>query len=88
MSYGGVTASATFFFDQEGRPVKAMADRYNDAKDRLQPWEVPNSEFGTFAGVRVPVAGEGLWHYDTGDYTYIRWRVIDVGYDRPTRYRT
>jgi hypothetical protein len=88
MSHGGLSASATFFFDQEGRPVSATADRYNDAKRELQPWEVPNSEFGTFAGVRVPVAGQGLWHYDAGDYTYIRWRVTDVGYDRPARFRS
>jgi hypothetical protein len=86
MSYGGVTASATFSFDDEGRLTTMTADRYNDAKGQFLPWSTPISAYGEFDGVRVPVAGEGVWEYDSGDFSYIRLRITEVEYNRPERY--
>lgn len=86
MSYGGVTASATFVFDDEGRTVSIEAQRYNDARGGLESWTNPITAYGEFDGVRVPVAGEGVWNYATGDFSYIRWHVTNIEYDRPERY--
>jgi hypothetical protein len=86
MSEGGVTASATFTFDGQGRPVDVSADRYNDAKGRLEPWSAPVRAYGEPGGVRVPVAGDGVWHYADGDFVYIRWRITQVEYNVPKRY--
>jgi hypothetical protein len=86
MSYGGVMASATFHFDEQGRHVTTVAERYNDALGRLATWMAPTSAYGEFDGVRVGVAGEGLWKYDTGDFPYIRWRITALEYNRPERY--
>ena len=61
MSYGGVTASATFLFDSQGRLTDMTAERYNDATGQLAPWSTPIPADGEFDGVRVPVAGEGIW---------------------------
>jgi hypothetical protein len=82
-----VTASLTFFFDAEGRVIRQEAvGRYNDARGRPERWSVPITGYGQFDGVRVPTEGTGVWNYETGDYTYIHWRVSDVQYDRPERY--
>jgi hypothetical protein len=40
------------------------------------------TDHGEFDGIRVPVAGDGKWTYETGDFTYIHWRVIDIQYNR------
>jgi hypothetical protein len=85
MSYGGVTASATFVFDRQGRLTDMTADRYNDTKGRLLPWSTPISSYGEFAGVRVPAEGQGRWKYESGDFTYIRLRVTDIEYGITTR---
>jgi len=59
MIYGGVTASATFVFDAQGRLTDMTAERYNDTRGRLLPWSSPITAYGEFGGVRVPVEGTG-----------------------------
>jgi hypothetical protein len=81
MTYGGVTASATFVFDGQGKLVTMTALRPNDAKGQVLPWATPISGYGEFAGMRVPSAGEAIWTYDTGDFSYIRLRVTDIVYN-------
>lgn len=80
MTYGEVSATATFYFDGEGRVTKLTADRYNDVLGRLEPWSVPISAYGEFSNVRLPSAGDGVWHYESGDFSYIRWRLASVQY--------
>jgi hypothetical protein len=86
MSYGGVTASAMFLFDEQGRLTNMTAERYDNAKDRQEPWSTPIRAYGEFGGVRVPVEGEGVWTYDTGDFSYIRLRVTEIEYNQPSSY--
>jgi hypothetical protein len=84
MSYAGVTAAATFSFDEQGRPVDMVAARQDLARGRLETWSTPMSEYGEFQGVRMPVAGAGVWRYGSGDFTYIELRITALGYDPPT----
>jgi hypothetical protein len=79
--YGGATASGVFTFDEEGRPTGFASRRYNDARKRDEDFSVAMSAYGAFQGVRIPVAGNGAWDYDTGDFEFIRWRIDDVDYD-------
>jgi hypothetical protein len=78
--------STTFTFDEQDRPVNVICDRYNNAKGRLAQWSAPNRTCCEFGRVRVPVEGGGVWHYESGDFTSIRWRVTTVEYDMPERY--
>jgi hypothetical protein len=82
--YGETTASGTFTFDEEGRPTGFASRRYNDARKRDEDFSVSMTARGEFEGVRIPVAGNGVWHYDTGDFEFIRWRIADVRYDGRT----
>lgn len=88
IAHAGTTASATFFFDAEGRLVDMKADRYNDARDRVLPWSTPVTGYGEFEGVRIPVEGRGVWRYEDGDFTYIRLRITDLAYNRSLPDRT
>lgn len=78
---GGETAAAVFVFDADGRPERLEADRYNDARGAIEPWSIPIMDYGTFGGIEIPVAGEGVWHYETGDFAYIRWRITALEQD-------
>lgn len=87
MRYGGVSASATFWFDDQGRLTNMTAERFDNAKKAMLAWSTPISNYGQFAGIRVPVQGAGVWHYEQGEFPYIRLRVTDIEYNRPERYR-
>jgi hypothetical protein len=54
MSYQGVTVSATFVFDAQGRPADMTAERQDLARGRLETWSTPLRAYGEFAGVRIP----------------------------------
>jgi hypothetical protein len=86
MTYGGIAESMIFRFDAEGRLTDARADRYNDARGRNEAWVNVNDSDQEFDGIRLPSAGEARWEYESGPYPYIRWRIIALEHDRPTRF--
>jgi hypothetical protein len=86
MTYGELAASATFFFDEQGRLTNMAAERFDNARTAILPWSTPISDYGEFAGIRVPVQGAGVWHYEEGAFPYIRLRVTDIQYNRPEPY--
>jgi hypothetical protein len=86
MSYQAMTVSATFTFDAQCQVTSITAQRYNDAKGKNETWTIPIRTHGEFNGIRVPVEGEGAWNYNTGDFTYIRWRITDIECNQASNY--
>jgi hypothetical protein len=86
MTYGDISADATFYFSEEGDLVDMRAERYFQAGDRQELWATPVTEYGEFDGIRIPVAGEGVWKLSEGDLTYIRVRLTAIEYNRPARW--
>ena len=86
MTWGGVSAPATFFFDESGRLTRMTAIRFDQEIGKDVPWSVPVSSYGVFEGVEVPIEGEASNARDDGEYTYIRVRITDIEYDQPERY--
>jgi len=78
----GMTASATLFFDEEGRLTNFRAPRYNTATGRMETWETPITAYGERAGLRLPIAGQGVWKGADGDFAYIELEVVEVVYDQ------
>jgi len=58
MSYGGITASGIFKFDENGAFVSFEADRYYYRKEgsTLEKWVITAKKNKEFEGIRVPVA--------------------------------
>jgi hypothetical protein len=86
LEYRGTRASATFIINDDGAVQRAEAERFREehGKYALRPWSIPITEYGEFAGTRMPVAGDATWHLDGGDLAYYRWRITSVTYDEPT----
>ena len=57
MSYGGITASGIFKFDENGAFVSFEADRYYYRKEgsTLEKWVITAKNYKEFEGIRVPV---------------------------------
>lgn len=84
----GESVSAVLYFDDEGRMTNFVGERYWSAgteQSELMEWSTPISAYGEFEGLRLPVAGEGVWHKNGGDapYTYIELQITDVAYNVP-----
>ncbi len=82
VTVGGLTVSAEFRFDGEGRFVDFRADRYR-ATDRgfeLDRWATPISAHASFGGFEVPSAGRAVWLLDSGELEYIRLQITDLHY--------
>jgi hypothetical protein len=86
---GGMTVSAVFTFDERGRVVRFDATRYMGAGPdaELTPWFATISAWRTFEGVEVPTEGEVAWDLAAGPFTYFRWEIVDLQFDRKDLYR-
>ncbi len=82
LDYAGLSVSAVFSFDDEGKIVTMTADRYIDEKSAVLPWSTPLLGYGSFDGVRMPVQGTGVWDYGIdGEFEYIRLKLTDFEFD-------
>ena len=83
----GRTASATLFFDEEGRLTDFVAERYRmiDGSSELATWSTPITEYGEFEGLRLPIRGKAVWKLPGGDFEYIEVTVTRLEYDSADR---
>jgi len=86
----GVTVSALFCFDKEGKITNFIAERgrsTDGGKVVRTTWSTPISEYGTYGnGLRLPSKGEAIWHLESGEYSYIKLEITEVEYDNPSLY--
>ncbi len=88
MSFGDVTASGTFFFNNDSDIVRFEAQRFMERKGKysLEQWSVPVSAYGSFNGIRIPVSGTAIWKLHAGDFEWFRWEIADIEYNVPEWY--
>jgi hypothetical protein len=88
MSWGGVEAAAIWQFDEQDRAVGLEAERYLGGGDeaKLERWVVRATAFREMDGVIIPVEGEVTWRLAGGDFTYYRWQIPELQYDRRELY--
>lgn len=79
----GRTVTATMFFDDVGRLVDLVAERYRiaDGEFALERWSTPVDEYGERAGLRLPVRGRAVWKLADGDLEYIHVTVTTLEYN-------
>ena len=89
MTYGGITASGVFTFNPMGEVISFVAQRYGKFNERylMKTWAVNTWEHKEFNGIRIPAAGEVIWKLETGDYTWYRFEIKDIEYNRPAGYK-
>lgn len=88
---GDHSVSATLFFDDQGKVINFLADRYRDNGDgttTLMPWSTPITAYRTYAsGLRLPSQGAGVWHLPGGeDLTYVELEILAVEENQPNLY--
>jgi hypothetical protein len=84
LEYGGVSASLTFHFDENDIVTKVHAEerprRVDDGYEPT-PWTGHWHDYETHSGMRVPSAGEVVWHLPEGEMEAWRGSITDISYD-------
>ena len=80
---GGTSASAVLHVTKSGHFANFVADRYMSTGDTfsLESWSTPVGDYAELNGLKLPISGEGVWHLDAGDFSYIRLRITELEYD-------
>lgn len=88
MSYGGVTASGIFFFNEKHEVVNFVAQRYMEINQKysLETWSPIVKEYKDFNGFRLPSKVEVIWKLKTGDFKWYQLEIIDIEYNKPLIY--
>lgn len=79
----GRTVSGKLCFAPDGKPTNFISKRYKDTApdSEAQPWSTPATAHGIIDGFNLPIAGQAVWHLESGDFTYIDLRVDAITYD-------
>lgn len=88
MTYGEITASGVFTFNDKGEVINFEAERYGefDGEIRLETWSIPLGEYKEFEGIKIPTKGDVTWKLDAGDFNWFNFEVIEIEYNKPVPY--
>ena len=83
LEYGGVTATLTFHFTEDDEVSKVHAEqrpRRVDGGYDPTPWTGRWHDYETRNGIRVPTAGEVVWHLPDGEMEAWRGRLTNINH--------
>lgn len=88
MTYGDVTASGIFTFNEKGEVVRFEAKRFGefDGEFSLEIWSIQLRDYREIEGIRVPTKGEVTWELEEGDFKWFVFEVQEIQYNQPTHY--
>jgi hypothetical protein len=77
----GKSATAIVFFNDSGEMINFEAQRFCSYTKQMETWQTPIRAYKEFDGLKIPTEGEGLWKLESGDYVYIRLKVVDIDFN-------
>jgi len=85
MTYGGITGTGVFRFDEQGNMLSFEAKRYYDRKGgaTLEDWliQIDPDGYREFEGVRIPAKASVTWKLKDGDLTWLTLEITALEYD-------
>lgn len=86
MNYGGLTGSATYFFDEHNELLKVEAWRYKENGEDARPLLCTGTinEHQQMAGLKVPVDMEISWELEEGTFTWYKFQAYDFQFNSVT----
>ena len=88
MSYGGITASAVFRFNEKGDVINFVCKRYRTVNDQyiLETYSVHLKDYKGLSGIRIPTKGEAVWNLKTEDFSCYQMEITEIEYNKPSIY--
>ncbi len=88
MTYGGMTVSGSFTFNESGDLIAFESERYygGGGDSKMEKWRVENISFKNFAGYRLPDKSRVIWKLSDGDFNWLNLEVTDIGFNKKELY--
>lgn len=88
MSYGGITASGVFLFNEKHEVINFVTQRYMETSGQysLETWSPIVKEYKDFNGIKIPSKVEVMWKLKTGDFKWYQLEITDIEYNKPLIY--
>ncbi len=81
-NYNGLSLFYIVTFNDAGEIVQMETKRYMDEK-RLETWIIKPGKYESKNGVIIPVEAEVFWRLKEGDFSYAKFNVKEIEYNRP-----
>ncbi len=84
-SYNGMTLSYRVSFNEYNEIIQLETERFM-GDSGLKKWIGRVSDYQEINGIKVPTRIEAIWKLDGEMFSYARFNVTEIEYDRPERY--
>ncbi|CAN5788072.1 hypothetical protein BH11BAC3_BH11BAC3_41290 [soil metagenome] len=72
-------------FNDAGEIVQMETKRYMD-EQRLETWIINPTDYQERNGIIIPIQAEVFWRLKTGDFSYAKFNVTTIEYNKPAKF--
>jgi hypothetical protein len=81
-NYNGLSLFFIVTFNEIGEITQMETNRYMDEK-HLETWVIKLANYKKMNDIIVPTTFEVLWRLKTGDFSYVKFNMQKIEYDKP-----
>jgi len=81
-----ITIEGIFHFNEQGQIIEFNAKRYKDG-DTFEDWGGYYRDYREIDGVKIPFSMEVVWHLESGDFSYAKFNIEEMEYDKPLKFK-
>ena len=84
-NYHGLSLYFIVTFNETGEITEMVTKRYMDDK-KIETWVIKSSDYQEMNYVLVPTTFDILWRLEKGDFSYARFNMTEIEYDKPEKF--
>lgn len=84
-NYKGLSLSFKITFNDIGEITEMETKRYMGDKG-LETWVIKATNYKELNNILIPTAFDVLWRLDKGDFSYAKFNITEVEYDKPEKF--
>jgi hypothetical protein len=84
-SYNGLSLFFKITFNEIGEITEMETKRYMDEKN-LETWVIKATNYKHLNNVIIPTAFDVLWRLEKGDFSYAKFNITEVEYNKPEKF--
>lgn len=83
--YNGLSLFFKITFNEIGEIIEMESQRYMDI-NKVETWVIKTSGYKELNKVIIPTTFEVLWRLEKGDFSYAKFNITEIEYDKPEKF--